>query len=123
MDSQEKIFKWIELVLTEFCSIHNNVFVSIEPNMKIIDFITRANWDDWDWILFLMTIEIKYGISIPENFSVDEKLTFNGFTSMLSQQSNETTEIYLLEHIRAIGYLNLNKNYPTIISSLIYAES
>lgn len=99
-----EIFNWIKNTVLDNPTIDSmGIKVNISISQTIEDFLTESNWNDWDWVILIVALEVKFSIFIPEYYAANRNITFSEFVTMLSQLPVIKDSGHVYDRIKRIG--------------------
>ncbi len=99
-----EIFNWINnTILNNPTKLSTDSKVNIKPSKETDEFFTETNWLEWDWIILIVTLEIKFNVFIPDSYVANTNITFSEFATMLSQLPIIEDPAHVYDRIKMIG--------------------
>ncbi len=99
-----EIFNWINnTILNNPTKLSTDSKVNIKPSKETDEFFTETNWLEWDWIILIVALEIKFNVFIPDSYVANTNITFSEFATMLSQLPIIEDPAHVYDRIKMIG--------------------
>lgn len=110
--NEPKVFlEWIKnTLITNYYGDKDCITNNLKPSTTVENFVEACKWIEWDWLILLLAVEVKFSINITDEYSSYKYKTLGEFCTMLS----------CLPKIKKIGW---SYNRIKLLGEIIYADS
>ena len=100
------ILRWMQSVIDGHCKDElDGRKVKLKISDSIENILESLVWDRWDWILFIVTLEVEFKLEVPDKWTEILEITLGDFISNLTTLKIQSEANWGLEKIRLLGYL------------------